>query len=72
MIEPAAYNQLLPQRLDNSYTGHKIALWLFALVVLMKAAIGMGSIFNGYQAASTADGIPLDTYCSRSSDCSIS
>ena len=56
------YNQLLPQRLDNSYTGHKAALWLFALVVLMKAAIGIGSIFNGYQAASTADGIPLDTY----------
>lgn len=56
------FHQLLPQRLDNNYTGHKVALWFFALVVLIKAAIGIGSIFNGYQAASTADGIPLGTY----------
>ncbi len=56
------FQLLLPQRLDNNYTGHKIGLWLFALVVLIKAGIGIGSIFNGYQAASTADGIPLSAY----------
>ena len=56
------FQQLLPPRADNNYTGHKVALWLFALVVLIKAAIGIGSIFNGYQAASEADGIPLSTY----------
>jgi hypothetical protein len=30
--------------------------------VLMKGAISLGSIFNGYDAASSADGIPLATF----------
>ena len=55
-------DQLLPQRFDNAYRGHKLALWLFGLLVLVKAAIALGSIFNGYEAASSADGIPLDTF----------
>jgi hypothetical protein len=56
------FNQLLPQRIDNTYRGYKPALWLFVLVVLMKGAISLGSIFNGYDAASSADGIPLATF----------
>lgn len=54
--------QFLPQRIDNAYRGHKLALWLFALVVFMKTSIGLGTIFNGRNAAITADGIPLDTF----------
>lgn len=53
---------LLPPRVDNTYRGQKIALWLFGAVVLLKLAISVGSMFNGYQAASSADGIPLETY----------
>ena len=56
------FNQLLPQRIDNTYRGYKPALWLFALVVLMKGAISLASIFNGYNVASSADGIPLATF----------
>jgi len=55
-------NQFFPQRLDNVYRGHKLALWFFALIVLMKAGISLGSIFSGYVTASSADGIPLDTF----------
>jgi hypothetical protein len=44
------------------YRGYKLALWCFALVVLMKAGISLNSIFNGYLVASSADGIPLDSY----------
>jgi hypothetical protein len=55
-------DQLLPQRFDNAYRGHKLALWLFGLLVLVKVAISLGSIFNGYEAASSADGIPLETF----------
>jgi hypothetical protein len=54
--------QLLPQRVDNTYRGYKLALWLFALVVLMKVAMSLNSIFNGHMVASSADGIPLDTF----------
>ena len=58
----AMLEQLLPPRVDNSYRGHKLALWLFGLVVLAKLGIGFGSLFNGREAASKADGIPLDTF----------
>jgi hypothetical protein len=52
----------LPARIDNTYRGHRLALWLFGAVVLLKLAIALGSIFNGYEAASSADGIPLASY----------
>jgi hypothetical protein len=56
------FDRLLPRNIDNSYGGRTLALWLFALVVFMKTSIGFGTIFNGYHAAVTADGIPLDTF----------
>jgi hypothetical protein len=55
-------NALLPQRADNTYRGHKLALVLLGLLLLLKAGISLGSIFNGHTAASSADGIPIDTY----------
>jgi hypothetical protein len=54
--------RLLPRRADNAYGGRKAALWLFALLTLVKGAMGLNSIFNGYSVATGADGIPLDTY----------
>ncbi len=56
------FDQILPLRADNTYRGYKLALWLFAVVVFMKAAIGLNSIFNGHKVAISADGIPLDTF----------
>ncbi len=55
-------DRLLPQRVDNTYRGYKLALWLFGTVVLMKLAMSLNSIFNGYVVASSADGIPLHTF----------
>ena len=54
--------QLLPQRFDNTYRGHRVAVWLFALVVFVQTGQGLMSIFNGYYAASSPDAIPLETY----------
>ena len=56
------FDQLLPQTIDNTYRGHRLALWLFGLLLFMKLAVSLNSIFNGYSVASSADGIPLDTY----------
>lgn len=56
------FNQLLPERADNAYRGSKIALWIFALLLLMKIAMSVNCIFSGYSVATTADGLPLDTY----------
>lgn len=55
-------NRLLPRHIDNTYHGHKVALWLFAVLVLMKSAISLSSIFDGRDVAISADGIPLDTF----------
>jgi hypothetical protein len=55
-------DQMLPRTIDNTYEGRKAALWLLALVVLMKAVMSLNSIFNGRYVASRADGIPLDKF----------
>ena len=56
------FTLLFPERVDNTYRGYKLALWFFALVVLLKGGMSVNSIFNGYFVASSADGIPLDTF----------
>jgi hypothetical protein len=55
-------NRILPRQIDNDYRGHKLALWLFGATVLVKLGIGLGTVFNGHEAAGSADGIPLDTF----------
>ncbi len=55
-------DKLLPRHLSNEYRANKLALWLFGLVVGMKAAQSLAIIFSGYSTAQGADGIPLDTY----------
>ena len=55
-------NRILPRQIDNDYRGEKLALWLFGAVILVKLGISLGTIFNGHEAASSADGIPLDTF----------
>lgn len=53
---------ILPQRIDNSYRGHRLALWLLVPVLVLKTGIALGTIFNGRVAAQSADGIPLDRF----------
>ena len=55
-------SRVFPRYFDNTYHGHRVALWLFGAVLLMKTAIALGTIFNGRTAAQTADGIPLDSF----------
>jgi hypothetical protein len=55
-------NKFLPQRIDNAYSGHRLALWIFALVVSVKILQTLLAIFNGHLVIVSADGIPLDTY----------
>jgi hypothetical protein len=53
---------LLPRRADNDYRGYKAALWIFGLILLLRVVMSVNSIFNGHLVASSADGIPLDSY----------
>ena|SRR5882724_4799519 len=56
------FDKLLPQRIDNTYRGHKVALWLFGLVVGVMITQSVFIIFNSYSTIINADGIPLDNY----------
>ncbi len=55
-------DQILPRRIDNTYRGHPLAVWLFVPVVVVKTGIALGTIFNGRGAAQSADGIPLASF----------
>ena len=55
-------SRILPQPIDNTYRGHRLAVWLLGAVVLMKTGIALGTLFNGRTAAQSADGIPLDRF----------
>ena len=54
--------RLLPMSVDNVLRGHVAALWILGLVLFMRIAISLGSIFTGRNAAVGADGIPIDSY----------
>jgi hypothetical protein len=56
------FDRILPQRIDNSYRGHKLALWIFGVVVSVRTVQSVAVIVNGHDIVSGADGIPLDTF----------
>jgi len=56
------FNPLLPSRADNTYGGYKVALWLFGALLFIKTAMCVNCIFNGYEVATKADGVPLATF----------
>ena len=53
---------ILPKTFDNTYRGHRLAIWLLVPVVVMKTGIALATIFNGRNAAQSADGIALDSF----------
>lgn len=53
---------IFPSRFDNDYRGHKLALWLYVPIVLVKVGISLSALFDGYNMLRSADGIPLDTF----------
>jgi hypothetical protein len=56
------FDRLLPRPIDNRYSGSKIALWLFGLIVFVHILQSVMVIVNGHSVAQSADGIPLETY----------
>jgi hypothetical protein len=54
--------RLFPPTVDHAYAGYRVALWLLGLIVLAKGAMGLNSIFNGHEVATSADGIPLAAF----------
>lgn len=55
-------NRLLPRQADNRFEGRRPALWLLGLLIFLKLAMSLNSIFNTESVAAGADGIPLASY----------
>jgi len=54
--------KILPPHIDNIYRGHKLALWLLAVVLFVRITQSVLVIFAGDSVARSADGIPLETF----------
>ena len=55
-------NRIFPRQFDNNYRGHWLAIWLLVPLVIARLAMGTNSMLNTRLVATTADGIPLDSY----------
>lgn len=55
-------HRLFPDRIDNTFRGNVVALWLFVPIVLMKVALSLAHIFRADGGAQSVSTIPLDTY----------
>jgi len=54
--------RVFPERIDNRYRGHKLALWLFYPIIFMKLLVSLTAILAPDGGVQSADGIPLDTF----------
>ena len=54
--------RIFPRRLNNDYRGYRTALWIFGLLIAVRALQSAMIIFNGRSTITGADGIPLDAY----------
>ena len=66
------FDHIFPQRIDNNYRGHKVALWIFGLIIALKILMSLNTIFNGYSVLSSADGVPIDTFPAAASQIMVS
>jgi hypothetical protein len=55
-------SRLFPEQADNRFEGLRPALWLLGLLIFLKLAMSLNSIFNTESVATGADGIPLASY----------
>jgi hypothetical protein len=64
--------RIFPKEIDNTFRGHRLGLWLFVPLVLMKLAMGVSMVLNPRFIAVAADGIPLDRYDAGGADAVVS
>jgi len=55
-------SRMLPERIDNHYRGHPLALWLFVPITVQKLALSATHLFKADGGAQSISTMPLDTY----------
>ena len=61
------FKRVLPGTIDNSYSGHKLGIWLMALIIVMKLGMGFPSMFIGSVTAQNAHKLNLDAFAPEAS-----
>lgn len=56
------FSRLFPKQFDNNYRGRWLAIWLFAPIMLLRAAQNVIVISSPRTTLITADAIPLDIF----------
>jgi hypothetical protein len=64
-------DRIFLRQFDNAYRGHRLAIWLLVLVVLVKAAQGANAVINPHLVMTTADGIPVDSFNAAGAEAAI-
>ena len=54
--------RLFPRQIDNTFRGHWLAIWLLALVSLLKAVQGVESMLNTRNTMENADGLSFANF----------
>ena len=62
MTRSSWLDRILPRSIDNTYRGRTLGLCVLVALVAVRVVMGLNSMVNGYSVASSADGIPLDTF----------
>ena len=55
-------SRIFPTQVDNNYRGHRLAIWFLVPIILLRGLIGFNSIFFARSVATSADGVPLDSF----------
>ncbi len=55
-------SRIFPAAIDGTYRGHRLGLWLFGFLVIMKLVMSTNSIVNARSVAIGGDGFPLQSY----------
>ena len=64
-------NSLLPRHVDNTYSGSRVALWVFGLFALIRTMTALMSVFDARRIAVEADRIPLNTFPTAAADTAV-
>jgi hypothetical protein len=66
------FSRLFPKQFDNRYQGYALAILLFALILLLRAAQAVAVLADARETLITADAIPLHTYTAAGAEAVIS
>lgn len=54
-------NRILPERIDNRYRGHPLALWLFVPIAIQKVGMSLTHLFKADGGTQSISTMPLDS-----------